>query len=97
MTKYFVPYTNENIPAAIEIKGHRLLLLCTDETEMLDDLDIIGGETVRELNLKDNQEEQTEALADLAARVNGGVVLTPPGVSLERMIQSLETELPWVH
>lgn len=96
MTKYFIPYTQE-IPAAIEIKGHRLLLVSTDEGELLDDLDRIGGDTVREINLRDDSAEQTAALADLAASVNGGVVLTPPGVSLERMIQSLETELPWVH
>ena len=96
MTKYFVPYTQDT-PAAIEIKGHRLLLVSTDEGELLDDLDRIGGDRVREINLRDDSAEQTAALADLAATVNGGVVLTPPGVSVERMIQSLETELPWVH
>ena len=96
MTTYFVPYSN-NLPAAIDIKGHKLILVSTEHDDMQADLEFIGGDTVREINLKDDLQEQTEELAKLAESVNGGVVLTPPGVSVSSLIRSLENELPWLH
>ncbi|MFN8392103.1 MAG: hypothetical protein U0136_17560 [Bdellovibrionota bacterium] len=96
MTKYFVPYSKD-IPAAVDVKGHRLLLVSTDAEEILNELETLGGDTIRELIVKDGLEEQSSALTDLAASVNGGVVLTPPGVSPSSMIRNLEHELPWLH
>ena len=34
---------------------------------------------------------------EVARTISGGVVLTPPGVSLASMLQNLENELPWIH
>ena len=96
MTRFFVPYVHDN-PAAIEIKGHRLILLSTDKEILVGDLAKIGGDGVREINLRDEPLEQSEELTKLAASVKGGVVVTPPGVSIASMIQNLELELPWVH
>ncbi len=96
MTRYYLPISHD-APVAIEIKGHRLILLTTDEQDIREDLPLLGGDTVHELNLRDDMADQTAALSELAEQVNGGVVLTPPGVTVAAMIHNLENELPWIH
>ena len=96
MEKLFVPYS-ANCPAAVEIKGHRLLIVATDAEEMVQALQFIGGDEIREMNFDPTGPDQSQALAELAAKTNCGVVLTPPGMPLALMVQSLEKELPWVH
>jgi len=96
MTRYFVPYDHEN-PLAIDIKGHRLILLSSDRENLALDLKKIGGDDVREIHLRDEPLEQSQELTRLAASVGGGVVITPPGVSISSMIRNLENELPWIH
>ena len=94
MEKLFVPYAADNTPAAIEINGHRVLIVSTDPGEMKEELAIVGGTEVREFEYHDNE---PQALADLAASIKGGVVLAPPGVSVSAMITSLSAQLPWIH
>lgn len=93
MNKFFVPYANET-PAAIDIKGHKVLILTSSYATMMNDLGALGGTSFRELNFMDNQ---TQVLGELAASMKAGVVLAPPGVSIPTMIYSLEQQLPWVH
>ncbi len=93
MTKYFIPFTS-NCPRAIEVKGHRLVIVTTNRRELKDFGDFLGTEEIREFCLPDNE---NEALATLAASVQVGVVVTPPGMSISTIISSLENELPWVH
>ena len=97
MEKFFVPYSGD-LPAAIDIKGHRLLIISPDQDEMVDSLLTLGGSEVREIELNESSpDEATTVLANLAACANGGVVLTPPGIRVSTMISSLEQELPWIH
>ena len=91
--KFFVPYQADG-PAAIDIKGHKLLILSYSEEDMVRELEILGGDEIREVTYI---HDENELLADLAAEINGGVVLTPPGTSVATMIKSLESELPWIH
>ncbi|OVE80335.1 hypothetical protein BVY02_00470 [bacterium J17] len=91
--KFFVPYEG-NHPAAIEIKGHRVLILSTVGEQIWENLDALGGTDVRVIELVD---DENEILADLAASINGGVVLSPPGMELIQIIDNLEKELPWIH
>lgn len=93
MGKFFVPY-NDNCPAAINIKGHKLLILASTEDELWQGLECVGGNKVREMTFFS---DETELIADLAAKVKGGVVLTPPGMSVSAIIKNLEDELPWIH
>ena len=95
MEKFFIPYSN-GCPAAINIKGHRLLIVSTDEEDISESLEYLGGHEVRELEAQDDNNDESRVLAELAAGIKGGVVLAPPGITLSRMIDSLETELPWV-
>jgi len=93
MNKFFIPYHFDK-PAAVDIKGHKLLIVSTRQEDIEQELEAIGGSELRELELL---ESDTETLAGLAADINGGVVLTPPGISVVQMLHSLEEELPWIH
>ncbi len=90
---FFIPYVHGN-PLAVDIKGHRLLLVGTDPELMNDQLEFIGGDTLRELKLPEGDRDQ---LAEIAASVRGGVVVAPEGMTLGDLLDDLETELPWVH
>ncbi len=96
MSKFFVPYL-ENNPAAIDIKGHRLLIVSKSEDEMLSELETIGGSELIEMSLPDDVEKSEIILSSLAEKIDGGVVLNPPGMSVSDLIQSLHEELPWIH
>lgn len=93
MTKIFVPYEH-NRPASIIINGHRLLILATSREEIESDLSAVGADEVRQVELVG---DETEALAELGASVQSGVVVTPPGISIGDLMHSLQEELPWVH
>ena len=93
MAKLFIPY-DDGLPKAVDIKGHRLLILATTKEDVENHLDAVGGDEVRELTFLD---DESDVLAELAASINGGVVLAPPGMNLTAMIVNLEAELPWVH
>lgn len=92
MPTFFVPY-DRNTPAAIEIKGHRLLIMSTSKEEIEEELTTVGANEIREITVA---EDETEPLAELAASVNGGVVLSPPGLSISALVLNLEQELPWL-
>lgn len=96
MDKFFVPYIDDS-PAAIDINGHRVLIVTSEPDDMIPDLEILGGEEIREVQIFEDQDDESEELANLAATINGGVVLTPPGVRPRAMIENLEEELPWIH
>jgi hypothetical protein len=93
MGNLFAPYKNDS-PAAIEINGHKLLILTMHEDDMTEELSIVGGNKVRELDFGD---DDTKAIASLVESINAGVVLTPPGMKISTMIRALKEELPWVH
>jgi hypothetical protein len=93
MSTFFVPY-HGNKPAPIDIKGHRLLILSTSSEEVEESLPLLGADEIRPVELVD---DGGSALAELAARVDGGVVITPPGMTVSAMLLSLERELPWLH
>jgi hypothetical protein len=99
MPKFFVPYCNDK-PAAIEINGHRLVVLGCEKQELMHDLNLLGGDQVKEIFLSENldiEPTSQELLINLAESVQGGVVFAPPGVSVKAMLSSLKAELPWLH
>lgn len=96
MSIFFVPYF-DNTPATIEVNGHKLLIVASDSEDLQQEMSSIGAEEIREVIVEKEDEEIPAALADLAADIGGGVVLTPPGVRPLEMIDSLVKELPWIH
>ena len=97
METFFVPYSGDR-PAAVEINGHRVLILSPDIDNMSEEIQMVGGDRIREIAVPEHDEGSTPfVLEDLAHDIKGGIVLSPPGVSLTAMIESLEDELPWIH
>ena len=85
------------MPVAVEINGHRVLIVCAESQEVVADLPLPLNTEIRELEIAEDDAAQSQALADLAADINGGVVVTPPGISAQDLIANLEEELPWIH
>ena len=95
MNSLFVPFTG-NKPAAIEINGHRLIFVSTESDMLLNNLEVLGGNELREIESESNVDDSNGALETLAADIKGGVVLMPPGLSPQVIIANLEIELPWL-
>lgn len=95
MEKVYVPYLND-APATIEINGHTLVIVSKSSRSLKLDLSVVGGDSVREIELRDGRGEEAAELAKLAATVKGGVVMAPGKVRLSTMIKSLEQQLPWL-
>jgi hypothetical protein len=93
MSKIFVPYC-ENSPAALNIKGHRLLILSSSSEQLNNYLEEMGGTHIKAIDLF---EDENEVLAQLAASIDGGIVISPPEESIEDIVRNLEDQLPWVH
>jgi len=93
MSKFFMAYSGDN-PAAIDIKGHRLVILTNSVEDLANGLPLLGADAIKEVDVVEND---ANSLAELASSVSGGVVVTPAGMSISSMIIDLERELPWVH
>lgn len=96
MQKVYVPY-KDDVPAAVYINGHRVLIVCSESKDIVADLPLPSDTEIREMEIAEDDATQSQVLADLAAGINGGVVVTPPGISAKDLIANLEQELPWIH
>jgi len=94
--RYFVPYSNHK-PASINVKGHNLVLVSTESSDLVNGLSIIGADRVEEVQVEESAIKQDLFLTNLAQSVHGGVVLAPPGVDMKMVLEGLENELPWMH
>jgi hypothetical protein len=95
MAEIYIPYSGKK-PAALEINGHKVIILSTNKEIFESDLEIIGADNVRPLKSADTPYGQEKALTALAKKTNAGVVLSPLGMELDELIKNLEHELPWV-
>lgn len=95
MVNFFVPYVGER-PASLTINGHIILILGQERENMMDGLEVIGGDHIEELQVGDSQEEQATTLNQIAQSTHAGVVIAPGDVELGDLIQSLKGQLPWV-
>lgn len=94
--KVYVPYSKDT-PATININGHKLVIVSKNSKTLLDGLQSVGGDSVREIPINEGVKEEALALAELATIIKGGVVMAPSSVKLTTMIKSLEKQLPWLH
>ncbi|MCB0310127.1 MAG: hypothetical protein KDD42_02760 [Bdellovibrionales bacterium] len=96
MEHVFIPYQGDH-PAAVFVNGHRVIILAHSEDSFEPDLELIGADHLRCIELGDSAEEATSTLTELAEQVKGGVVVAPANVNLPEVLRSLELELPWLH
>ncbi|MDC0357527.1 hypothetical protein OAO01_01830 [Oligoflexia bacterium] len=95
MTEYFIPYAGKQ-PASLNINGHKLVIVSQDRQELMDHLQVLGGDRLEELRSGASREEEQELLEDLADRIDGGVVVAPSDIELDEVIRDLQSELPWI-
>lgn len=96
MGKMYVPYSKD-LPATICVNGHRLVIVSKSSHTFVKDLEIVGGDSVREIPISKDSQDEALALAHLATTIKGGVVMAPGQMRLTTMIKSLEKQLPWLH
>ncbi len=95
MTSLFIPYQGEK-PASLNVKGHRVAVICPERDVAVECLECVGADNVCEVRL-DSLREEEEFLGQLAASVNGGVVVIPAETDFHQIICELESQLPWLH
>lgn len=96
MGKMYVPYQKDH-PATICVNGHKLVIVSKSSNTFTKDLEMVGGDSVREIALNGDTQDEALALAHLATTIQGGVVMAPNSMRLTTMIKSLEKQLPWLH
>ncbi|MCB0346738.1 MAG: hypothetical protein KDD66_16600 [Bdellovibrionales bacterium] len=89
----FVPFSAGH-PALLTVNGHRLLLVATEADDLNGQLGLFDAEELREVHIDEAIED---TLAQLGGDGQAGVVVVPPGASAFDVIESLHSELPWVH
>lgn len=95
MADLFVPISKRK-PKAVDINGHRLLILARSRAVLERDLKQIGADGVRRVEDGASFGGQKKILEKLAKESGGGIVIAEGRVRLERVIKSLESELPWI-
>ena len=93
--RLFVPYQGAQ-PAAVDINGHRLIILSRSRRTLEDSLQVVGADNVRQLKAGGTNEEEEATLYKLAQEVQGGVVVAPHNAGMADVIRNLEAELPWI-
>jgi len=95
MSSFFVPYEGDH-PAALSVKGHKLLIFANNPEILEDELELIGADWVRELEITD-ETELDDKMVKLAGLCDAGVVMAEGDVTMDDIMESLEDQLPWIH
>lgn len=95
MKNYFVPYSGKR-PAALCINGHRVVILSTDRSAFDENLELLGADSLKCVDVGLSKKKQEQVLAKLARSVQGGVVIAPANIDVGDLIKNLSDELPWV-
>jgi hypothetical protein len=98
MNKIYVPY-KQGKPAYMEINGHKLVVLA-HSAELLKNATHIDSDSVKEIQLNPQQLDFELANIQKEAAKNGlgsGLILAPEEISFDDLINSLSSELPWLH
>ncbi|MBX7143730.1 MAG: hypothetical protein K1X79_04705 [Oligoflexia bacterium] len=95
MSTFFIPYAGRR-PAALDINGHRLVIVSPSRGPIEESLEFFGADRVRSLKVANNPSGHEAVLGRMAKRVGGGVVVAPPDVGIEEVVRNLHTQLPWL-
>ena len=95
MNKFYIPFQGKK-PAAIEVNGHRLLLLSRERDLVEDALDEVGADSVKEVKVGEDEFSEKEFFSKLSSRNHAGVLVMSPELSFSDLQFSLHQNLPWV-
>ena len=95
MNRYYIPCQGKK-PVALEINGHRLLLLSRDRQLVEEHLDDVGADSVKVVKVADTEVAEAELFSKLSKKNEAGVVIIPSEASYSELRSSLETQLPWI-
>jgi hypothetical protein len=91
----FVPYKGSK-PAAMNINGHRIIILSQDAASLEDNLSLVGADRVRCIDGSSGASHTQYVIGKLAAKVKAGVVMAPHEIALADLLSSLRLQLPWI-
>lgn len=94
MERFFAPYSGSH-PATVLVNGHKIILLSRDPAQLEDSLELVGADRVCPVE-SEAFIDDTSLFKELAQASAAHVVVTPPDLQLEIVLQSLEKELPWI-
>ena len=106
MSYLYVPYKND-APLPVDIKGHKLLIVSGDATDLENNLRKLGADSFKKVSVGNTPEEHTQKLAMLAKKAkltkkskkggeSPGILVAPTELGLSELLKNLETSLPWV-
>jgi hypothetical protein len=96
MSFFYVPYSGRK-PKAVEINGHRLVILTKDKQILSDHLQSIGADTLRRVKTIEEPENDVGLIDKIARSAKAGIVFAPDEAPLADVIRELEQQLPWLH
>ena len=95
MSNLYIPYSGRR-PAAVSVKGHRFLILSRERGILEAGLQLIGADGLRSVETVEKDDEE-DTIDELAEQVNGSVLGVPEEVTVFDILDSLQSELPWLH
>ena len=95
MNRFFVPYSGKK-PAAVEINGHRLIVLSQSDEIDPQDLEMVGADRLKSVKVDEDENETVKFFARLSQRNDAGVIVAPPEVKYSDLLSSLQDQLPWL-
>jgi hypothetical protein len=96
MKKFYIPYVGKK-PFSTVINGHRLVMLAEDKSSFAEEMVSVGIDKVKVVKVEDSENAETELFIKLANKHNAGVVIIPPELGCQQLIEALQVELPWMH
>lgn len=96
MSIYYIPYQGKR-PAAVEINGHRLVILSKDKASLQDDLNLLGADTVKKVKSEMEVEDNIPLIDRISKNAKAGVVFAPDETKITEIIKNLAEQLPWLH
>lgn len=95
MNKFFVPYYGKK-PAAIEINGHRLIMLSESDEIDQQELELVGADRLKTVRVEEDTEDTARFFAKLSLKTEAGVVIVPKELRYSDILSSLQNNLPWL-
>lgn len=90
----YVSYAGDE-PASLTINGHRIVILSKDPEQLLQHLELLGGDRVCAVE-EEGEDDEEALIKSLASTSHAHIVITPTEIDVEDILKTLERDLPWI-